>query len=137
MEDVIFLGNEEQKQAFVESLRTHDGNVTAACRAVRISRQTFYNWRKTDPTFDYETKNIREECLDQAEAELREISRDPSNPDRFKALRLYLEARGKMRGYGTSEIPAEDKDDDENKKNVIVTVQIAEKPEDIPDDYEC
>lgn len=41
----------EKKAAFCAALATTGGNVSRACQAIEIARQTAYEWRDEDPEF--------------------------------------------------------------------------------------
>lgn len=64
------MNTEEKKQKFVEQLSKKGWNVTATCKAVRISRKTFYEWCKRDEEFNSLIKDAREEFGDFVEESL-------------------------------------------------------------------
>ena len=88
------------KEDYLEALKQSAGLITQACRKVGIgSRQTILNWRKKDPRFDADCKEAESEAcemaLDQAEGALmRNIQAGDT-----KAIRFYLQCKGKSRGY--------------------------------------
>lgn len=88
------------KEDYLEALKQSAGLITQACRKVGIgSRQTILNWRQKDPKFDEACKEAekeaREMALDQAEGALmRNIQAGDT-----KAIRFYLQCKGKSRGY--------------------------------------
>lgn len=45
------MNTEERKQKFLDALGQHAGNVSAACRAVGVSRNCYYKWRARDEEF--------------------------------------------------------------------------------------
>jgi len=88
------------KEDYLEALKQSAGLITQACRKVGIgSRQTILNWRQKDPKFDEACKEAEKEAcemaLDQAEGALmRNIQAGDT-----KAIRFYLQCKGKSRGY--------------------------------------
>lgn len=45
------MSTEERKQKFLDTLGQTSGNVSAACRAAGVSRNTYYKWRRKDAAF--------------------------------------------------------------------------------------
>lgn len=45
------MSTEEKKKAFIAALGEHAGSVAESCRAIGISRNAYYKWRKKDPGF--------------------------------------------------------------------------------------
>lgn len=45
------MSTEERKKAFMAALGEHAGSVAESCRAIGISRNAYYKWRKKDPEF--------------------------------------------------------------------------------------
>ena len=41
----------DKKERFLKALGENEGNVSAACEAMEVSRQAYYKWRKSDPDF--------------------------------------------------------------------------------------
>ena len=88
------------KEDYLEALKQSAGLITQACRKVGIgSRQTILNWRHKDPKFDAACieaeKEACETALDLAEGALmRNIQAGDT-----KAIRFYLQCKGKSRGY--------------------------------------
>lgn len=83
----------KQKQ-FLKALDSVAGNVTAACKSVNVSRQTYYNWLKEDD-FATAVDEVNEANLDYAESKLHALIRQ-ENPT---AIIFYLKTKGKKRGY--------------------------------------
>lgn len=83
------------KKQFLEALANGRGNVSVACVAVNISRQTFYRWRDSDKDFAEAVENIRESLIDKAEdALMRRIDEGDTT-----SIIFYLKTQGKKRGY--------------------------------------
>ena len=89
------LTRKEKKKAFVKAMGEVMGNITLACRAVGITRQTYYNWIDKDPEFRKECDSVNEEAIDFVENKL--FSR--INDNDTTAIIFYLKTKGKGRGY--------------------------------------
>ncbi len=85
----------KEKAQFLEALKLKFGNATEACKALRLSRQTPYNWRRDDPVFAAEWDDIIEGLKDFAESKLLlNISRGKE-----ASIFFFLKCRAKERGY--------------------------------------
>lgn len=69
--------------------------IAPACRAVGISRQTFYNWRDSDPDFAEKVKEIDEMEIDFVEYALKKRIKEGDTTAQI----FYLKTKGKERGY--------------------------------------
>lgn len=103
-----------EKEQFVEVLRRKNFNVSAACKALNIPRQTVYGWRR-DPWFDELINETLEEEIDDAEEMHRYlrkgIPRIEQGPDKVmrvtgwikepdrQALEFFLRTKGRGRGW--------------------------------------
>jgi len=85
----------KQKELFHDALGNSLGNITLACRAVGISRRTYYNWCKEDKEFEKDCEEVEEKNLDFAESQLLKHIK----ADNITALIFYLKTKGKKRGY--------------------------------------
>ena len=84
-----------QKEAMVQALERSLGIVTTACRAVGISRQTHYNWMKSDVEYRERCDELENVALDFAESQLHaQIKSGVPSSTIF-----YLKTKGKGRGY--------------------------------------
>ena len=92
---LTMLTRKEKKKAFVKAMGEVMGNITLACRAVGITRQTYYNWIDKDPEFRKECDSVNEEAIDFVENKL--FSR--INDNDTTAIIFYLKTKGKGRGY--------------------------------------
>lgn len=90
------MDNSLLKKAFLEAYQSTYGNITKSCKAVDISRQTFYNW-KEDEDFLSKLNEIEpeEEFLDLVEDKL--IDKVKSGD--ITALIFIAKTKGKKRGY--------------------------------------
>jgi hypothetical protein len=83
------------KEQFLESLKLKFGNATEAAKAIGISRQVAYNWRRDDLTFAEAWDEINEGLKDFAESKLLlNISRGKE-----ASIFFFLKCRAKDRGY--------------------------------------
>lgn len=57
-----------KKLKFLTNLKKSGFNIGLACRAVDVTRQTYFNHMKLDPIFNQAVVSIREDTLDQHEA---------------------------------------------------------------------
>ena len=83
------------KDKFIEALKKSGGVLKPACEALHISRQTILDWRKADPEFDAACNEACELFLDEVESRLYAAVRRGN----FKAIKFYLETKGRARGY--------------------------------------
>ena len=83
------------KKAFIEAYRANTGNATKASEAVGIHRNTFRNWKNTDPDFAAAIDAVDEEQIDTAESELSKHIKSGN----LTAIIFYLKTKGKGRGY--------------------------------------
>jgi len=83
------------KAQFVEAFRKTGGILKDACEKTGLSRTTVYGWRQEDPEFDAACSEAQEIMLDEAETRLIAAVRRGN----FKAIKFYLERKGRARGY--------------------------------------
>ena len=88
------IHSEKDKEKFLTILAKNAGNVSAACNAFNITRQTYYNWVK-DEGFKANVDEIQESLIDNAESKLQKLI----NEDSPVAILFYLKTRAKSRGY--------------------------------------
>ena len=86
---------QDRKDNFLIAFESNLGNVAKACKAVGISRTTFYEWSNTSDTFSERTEEIREGLLDLAETALLENIKDGN----VQSIIFFLKTKGKTRGY--------------------------------------
>lgn len=83
------------KSKVLEALHKSLGNITKACKAGGINRQTFYNWLKNDPDFAAEVEQVKEEEGDFVENALRSrIEKGDTS-----AIIFVLKTKYRDRGY--------------------------------------
>jgi len=78
----------DEMARFFEVYKKKACNITAACDAVGISRQTYYEWRK-EKEFDDKCKEVEESLVDMAEVQLIKNIRDGNQ----RALEFFLKNR--------------------------------------------
>ena len=84
----------KDRDKFLEVYASKMGNVSKACKAANISRQTFYDWMK-DQSFATKVEEVKEGLLDFAEHQLLSNIRDGKTAE----ILFYLKTKGKKRGY--------------------------------------
>ncbi len=83
-----------KKKEFIQKFNDLAWNVTYACKAIGISRSTFYSWMK-DEAFADAFNMAREEIKDYAETKLVEQVKAGN----ITAIIYYLKTQAKDRGY--------------------------------------
>jgi hypothetical protein len=79
----------------IQALEKNLGHVTDACKQVRISRYTHYEWIKNDPEYAEQTENIDEQIIEIAEKSLyKQILKG-----NMTAICFFLKTRAKHKGY--------------------------------------
>lgn len=84
----------KDKDKFLEVFASKMGNVSKACTAASISRQTFYDWIK-DKDFANKVDEVKEGLLDFAEHQLLSNIKEGKTAE----ILFYLKTKGKKRGY--------------------------------------
>lgn len=83
------------KHDIVRAYEENGCNISATCKALKICRQTFYNWRSTNGELSQMLEEAEEAMLDFAESKLIEHIREGD----VTSLIFYLKTKGKKRGY--------------------------------------
>lgn len=86
----------DKKTLFIVLLEANQGHVANTCKAMNISRACYYLWRTEDKDFKTLCHNIKEGLVDYAEGKLMDLI----NVLDFQAIKLFLAAKAKDRGYG-------------------------------------
>lgn len=89
---------EKNKERLLKALEKHLGIVSYACKEVGLSRNTFYDYCKTDEDFKATVDDINELAIDMAESQLYKKIVEGSE----KSIHFYLRYRAKKRGYSDS-----------------------------------
>lgn len=85
----------KNKKLLLAALEKSLGVVSAACKKVKLSRQTFYQYCQDDAEFKKQVDEIGEVALDFAESRLFKSIQEGSDT----ATIFYLKTKGKKRGY--------------------------------------
>lgn len=86
---------EDKKALFLKAFAQSRGIIAPACRAIKLTRPTYYNWMDSDPSFAEEVEAIRQEQIDNVEsALLTKIDEGDTTATIF-----YLKTKGRDRGY--------------------------------------
>tara|TARA_B100000424_G_C22764698_1_gene412203 strand:+ start:297 stop:668 length:372 start_codon:yes stop_codon:yes gene_type:complete len=86
---------DKKKSDFLVALKNNNGNISDACIAVNIGRQTYYDWLDKDDQFKVDAENAQESLIDLAESKLVENIKDNDNT----SIIFFLKTKGKKRGY--------------------------------------
>jgi hypothetical protein len=83
----------------LEALIATRGHISKACAEVGVDRQTFYNYM-TDPDFAKAVENIKAGITDEYLDALHNVALDGKL---FPAIKYYLDAQARDRGFGQPE----------------------------------
>lgn len=83
------------KKAMLEALEKSLGVVTAACKAVDISRETHYRWMREDAEYKAAVEELSDVAIDFAESQLHKQIKEGNST----ATIFFLKTKGKKRGY--------------------------------------
>lgn len=83
------------KKRLLEAMEKSLGVVTQACKKANISRETYYQYYRTDPEFKEKIDSIQDIALDFAETML---MKNISEGDTTSTI-FFLKTKGKKRGY--------------------------------------
>lgn len=90
-----------KKESVIKALEQSLGIITSACKAVNISRKTFYQWMKDDKEFAERVRNMSELALDFTETALLKNIKEGKEA----SIIFYLKTKGKERGYIENSFP--------------------------------
>ena len=85
----------KRKQAALLAYEKTMGNISATCKEVGISRETFYRWMREDKKFETKVSEVGEANIDFAESMLLKNIREGKET----SLIFFLKTKGKNRGY--------------------------------------
>ncbi len=80
---------DNRKQRFIEYYKDNFGIITVACGKANISRQTYYDWLKSDAEFSKKIDEIEPELIGQVKDRLLKGIYDGDLP----SIRFYLERK--------------------------------------------
>ncbi|KKN52237.1 hypothetical protein LCGC14_0614570 [marine sediment metagenome] len=89
---------QDKKDLFIILLEANQGHVANTCKAMNISRACYYLWRAEDEDFKGMCHDVKEGLIDHVEGKLMDLI----NVLDFQAIKTYLAAYAKNRGYGTA-----------------------------------
>ena len=112
----------KKKEDFIKAYFENGCNVTNACKQTDVPRRTYYNWMKDDDSFSESIVNVQETILDELEScliklakgykeELVSRTQDANGKKiitrkeiyiqpNIQAIKLFLDAKGRHRGFG-------------------------------------
>jgi len=85
----------QAKKSFLQIFYNKFGNIYETCKAVDITRTTFYRWMNEDEKFKQQVKDIQEALIDMSESQLLKLI-EKKHPT---AIIFHLKTKGKERGY--------------------------------------
>ena len=88
----------KHKQLLLLALEKSLGIVTPACKEVGITRNTFYDYYRTDEAFKKAVDDINEIVLDFTENQLFKKIKEGSE----RSILFYMKYKGRKRGYTDS-----------------------------------
>lgn len=86
------------KEQLLIALEKNLGIVTAACKEVGISRDSYYDYYKEDPEFRRKVDDINEIAIDFAESQLFKQIKSGSE----RSILFFMKYKGRKRGYTDS-----------------------------------
>lgn len=89
------------KERLLWALQETRGLIYKACKLVNIVPQTYYNYLKDDSEFSEAVKTVINSSVDDVEQGLLDLIDSKKEGIRLGAIKIYLDAKGKDRGYGT------------------------------------
>ena len=89
---------EVYKQKLLQALERSLGIITAACKEVGVSRDTFYRYYNEDSDFKSKVDDINNITLDFAENQLLKKIKEGSE----RSILFYMKYKGRKRGYSDS-----------------------------------
>ncbi len=87
--------SEKNKENLLKALEKSLGIVTPACKECGLSRETFYQYYKTDSEFKAKVDDINEVTIDFAENQLLKKIKEGSE----RSILFYMKYKGRLRGY--------------------------------------
>lgn len=85
----------QKKRAMAKAMKVGLGNISAACEAVGITRQTHYTWLKKDKKYKQSVEDIGELTIDFVETQLLKNIKAGKEASAI----FFLKTKAKSRGY--------------------------------------
>lgn len=89
---------EQDKERYLEALKTTLGNITEACNLTKINRMKYYYWIEHDDKFKQDCADVEKLQFDFVENALMKKIKQGSEP----SIHFFLKTKGRKIGYGTS-----------------------------------
>lgn len=86
---------DKKKEILLEVLQKRHGIISDACKAVNVSRPTFYKWKREDKEFSDAVDEINEQVVDLAENALIKKIKEGD----VTSIIFFLKTKGRNRGY--------------------------------------
>lgn len=86
---------ERASKQFPKFLEMNQGNISATCKKLRISRSTYQKLYDSDKEFKLACDDVQELLLDDSESQLHRLIEEGN----VTAIIFYLKTKGKSRGY--------------------------------------
>lgn len=94
-QQIMIVDSEERRKAFIQFYYRYNGNISAACMAVGVTRATYTRWLQKYPEMSGHIEEVTEATLDLAEQQLlKNIEAGKEN-----SLFFFLCNKGKHRGW--------------------------------------
>ena len=84
-----------KKADFLVAFKAKAGNISHACDASQVGRQTYYGWLEADAAFAQAVEDINESLIDWGEGLLKVQMQKGDTT----AIIFFLKTKGKKRGY--------------------------------------
>lgn len=94
-QQIMVVDSEERRKAFIQFFYRYNGNISAACMAVGITRATYTRWLQKYPELSGHIEEVIEATLDLAEQQLL----DNIKAGKENSLFFFLCNKGKHRGW--------------------------------------
>jgi hypothetical protein len=115
----------EKRDLFLQGFSEYACNISATCKAVSISRETYYDWRRKYPEFAKACDDAEESMIDFAESKLMKQI-DVGN---MTAIIFFLTNKGKRRGWKNQyQLKHEGGDPDKPVRIVLQGVDLSKYP---------
>lgn len=92
-----------KQEKFLEVYKLKGGNISEACKATGISRETHYAWLKSDNSDNLDKKNSYKQAFDEATEALHDFVESKLmksiNDGDVRCILFYCETKLKHRGY--------------------------------------
>lgn len=113
----------KKEKKIIEILKLNAGNVSWTCKAMNISRETFYILKRKNEDFFKAVEEVNESLIDLAESKLME---NIKKNDTVSTI-FFLKTKGKNRGYiERTEIEHSDSEDIKKSNELLEKLLLQE-----------